>query len=98
LATHPYASGMTARPFQCPFTRTATAKNTASCRFILQREIASSSVSVISSINQGTPMILNNSPLEILAAFAIVFVTGALSAVGLVKYVEKVRRDAHSAN
>lgn len=43
-------------------------------------------------------MILNNSPLEILAAFAIVFVTGALSAVGLVKYVEKIRMDAHSAN
>ena len=43
-------------------------------------------------------MILNNSPLETLAAFAIVFVTGALSAVGLVKYVEKIRRDAHSAN
>lgn len=43
-------------------------------------------------------MILNNSPLEILAAFAIVFVTGALSAVGIVKYIEKVRRDAQCAN
>lgn len=43
-------------------------------------------------------MILNNSPLEILAAFAIVFVGGALSAVGLVKYVEKIRRDTQCAN
>ena len=40
----------------------------------------------------------SNSPLEILVAFAIVFVTGALSAVGLVKYVEKLRRDAPGAN
>lgn len=39
-----------------------------------------------------------NTPLEILAAFAIVFVTGALSAVGLVKYVEKIRCDTQCAN
>lgn len=43
-------------------------------------------------------MIFNNSPLEILAAFAIVFVTGVLSAVGLVKYIEKILRDAQCAN
>lgn len=40
----------------------------------------------------------SNSALEILAAFAIVFVTGALSAISFVKYVEKVRRDATGAN
>lgn len=40
----------------------------------------------------------SNSPLEILAAFFIVFVSGAMSAMGLVMYVEKVRRDAVSAN
>lgn len=43
-------------------------------------------------------MIFNNSPLEMLAAFAVVFVAAALSAVGLVKYIEKMRRDAHGAN
>lgn len=40
----------------------------------------------------------SNCALEILAAFAIVFVTGALSAIGLVKYVEKIRRDTQCAN
>lgn len=39
-------------------------------------------------------MYANNSPLENLAAFAIVFVTGVISAVGFGKYIEKVRRDA----
>lgn len=39
----------------------------------------------------------NNSPLESLAAFAIVFVVGVLSTVGLGKYIEKVRRDAECA-
>jgi len=39
-------------------------------------------------------MINNNSPLESLAAFAIVFATGILSTVALGKYIEKVRRDA----
>ena len=43
-------------------------------------------------------MSFNNSPLEILVAFAIVFVSGALSAIGLVKYVEKVRKDASGSN
>lgn len=36
----------------------------------------------------------NNSPLEHLAAFAIVFATGILSTVGVAKYIDKVRRDA----
>ena len=40
----------------------------------------------------------NTSPLESLLAFFIVFVSGALSAIGLVKYVEKVRRDASGSN
>lgn len=36
----------------------------------------------------------NNSPLEYLAAFAIVFVTGVISAVGFGKYLEKIKNDA----
>ncbi len=36
----------------------------------------------------------NNSPLESLAAFAIVFVAGAISTVGLGKHIDKVKRDA----
>jgi hypothetical protein len=39
----------------------------------------------------------NNSPLENLVAFAIVFATGILSTVALSKYIEKVRRDARKA-
>ena len=35
----------------------------------------------------------NNSPLDALAAFAIVFIVGAISAVSLFNYVERVRRD-----
>jgi hypothetical protein len=42
-------------------------------------------------------MLNNNSPLESLAAFAIVFATGILSTVALGKYIEKVRRDAQNA-
>lgn len=40
----------------------------------------------------------NNSPLESLAAFAIVFVIGVISTVGLGKYLEKVRGDARKAS
>jgi hypothetical protein len=36
----------------------------------------------------------NNSPLESLAAFAIVFVAGVLSILGFTTYVEKIKRDA----
>jgi hypothetical protein len=36
----------------------------------------------------------NNSPLESLAAFAIVFVIGVISTAGLGKYIEKIKRDA----
>lgn len=39
-------------------------------------------------------MVTNNPVLESLAAFAIVFAAGALSIVGLAKYIEKVRSDA----
>lgn len=39
-------------------------------------------------------MISNNSPLESLAAFAIVFASGILFVLGLAGYIEKVRRDA----
>jgi len=39
-------------------------------------------------------MAFNNSPLETLAAFVIVFVAGALSIVGMTWYIQKVRRDA----
>lgn len=35
----------------------------------------------------------NNSPLDALAAFAIVFIAGAVSAVALVKFVEKICHD-----
>ena len=44
-----------------------------------------------------TDMLNSNSPLESLAAFAIVFATGSLSTVALGKYIEKVRRDAQNA-
>lgn len=40
----------------------------------------------------------NNSPLESLAAFAIVFSVGVLSAVGFGKYIEQVRMDAQRAD
>ncbi len=40
----------------------------------------------------------NNSPLEHLAAFAIVFVTGVISAVGFGKYIEKIKRDVTRAS
>ena len=40
----------------------------------------------------------NNPPLEILCAFAIVFVSGALLVIGFAKWSEKIRRDASSAN
>lgn len=39
-------------------------------------------------------MFSNNSPLEYLAAFAIVFFTGVISSVGFSKYIEKVKNDA----
>lgn len=39
-------------------------------------------------------MSFNTSPLESLLAFVIVFVSGAVSAIGFVRYVEKVRKDA----
>jgi len=35
----------------------------------------------------------NNSPLDALTAFAIVFIAGVISAVSFVKYVESVRHD-----
>ena len=38
-------------------------------------------------------MIPTNSPLENLAAFVIAFTGGALSAIGLLQYIAKVRRD-----
>lgn len=38
-------------------------------------------------------MIPTNSPLENLAAFVIAFTGGALSAIGLIQYIAKVRRD-----
>lgn len=42
-------------------------------------------------------MISTNSPLEHLAAFAIVFAVGVLSTACLAKYIEKVKRDAEHA-
>ena len=40
----------------------------------------------------------NNSPLESLAAFAIVFAVGVLSILGLTTYIEKIKRDARRTN
>lgn len=42
-------------------------------------------------------MASNNSPLESLAAFAIVFVVSVLSTIGFGKYIEKIRSDAERA-
>lgn len=42
-------------------------------------------------------MIFNQSPLESLAAFVIVFAVGILSTICLAKYVESVKRDAERA-
>lgn len=39
-------------------------------------------------------MITTNSPLENLAAFAIVFAVGVISTVSLAKYIDKVKRSA----
>ena len=39
-------------------------------------------------------MNLNNSPLETLVTFAIVFAAGVLSVLGMTRYIDKVRRDA----
>lgn len=39
-------------------------------------------------------MVNNTSPLESLAAFAIVFVAGVISTLGFGAYVVKVKRDA----
>ena len=36
----------------------------------------------------------SNSPLEILAAFAMVFVAGVLTLLGFTYYIDKVKRDA----
>jgi hypothetical protein len=46
---------------------------------------------------KGTAMVNNTSPLESLAAFAIVFAVGIVSTVALGKYIDKVRRDAQTA-
>lgn len=43
-------------------------------------------------------MFSNHSPLDALAAFAIVFVASALSVFSVVKYIEKVRKDACDTN
>ena len=43
-------------------------------------------------------MFPNHSPLDALAAFAIVFVASALTVFGVAKYIEKVRRDASGSN
>ena len=39
-------------------------------------------------------MACHNSPLESLAAFAIVFAAGVVATVGFAKYIEKIKRDA----
>lgn len=42
-------------------------------------------------------MASDNSPLESLAAFAIVFFAGLFSAVGFATYIERVKRNAQKA-
>lgn len=42
-------------------------------------------------------MVSSSSPLETLAAFAIVFAVGVLSTVGFGKYIKKVRNDVERA-
>jgi hypothetical protein len=42
-------------------------------------------------------MASDNSPLENLTAFAIVFAVGVLSTISFAKYIEKVRRNAQRA-
>ncbi|MFZ6675565.1 hypothetical protein [Undibacterium sp. Xuan67W] len=36
----------------------------------------------------------HNSPLDSLAAFALVFATGVLTTISLIKYIDKIKRDA----
>ena len=43
-------------------------------------------------------MFSNSSPMESLAAFSIVLVSGALAAVGLIKYIDWVRKKAMGAS
>lgn len=43
-------------------------------------------------------MPFNNSTLETLAAFAIVFASGVLSVIAFIQYVAKVRRDERRAS
>ena len=40
----------------------------------------------------------SNSPLESLAAFAIVFLAGAISFMASTNYIEKIKRDARQAH
>jgi hypothetical protein len=46
---------------------------------------------------KGTDIVSNNSPLESLAAFVIVFVAGVLANTVLSKYIDKVKRDARAS-
>jgi hypothetical protein len=48
--------------------------------------------------NQRSFMPFNNSPLESLAAFALVFAAGALSILGFGAYIEKVKKDTRRAS
>ena len=57
-----------------------------------------SSSSLIPPTNPRSLMFPNHSPLDALAAFAIVFVASALSVFSVVKYIDKVRKDAADAN
>ena len=54
------------------------------------------SIEPIFPISQGAVMYTNNSPLEHLAAFAIVFVAGAITTAIGAKWIEKIKRDAAS--
>ena len=47
-----------------------------------------------SNQNKGLLMSISNSPLESLASFAIVFIAGAISILGLNIYIERIKRDS----
>lgn len=71
--------------------------------FIVYREwteagwVAPADFPLVNFHQEGVDMGNNNSPLESLAAFAIVFAVGVISTVGFGKYIEKLKWDAQRA-
>lgn len=65
--------------------------------FVAVAAVAVAAATAAKEKEQKLAMGNSNSPLESLAAFAIVFVIGVLSTVGFGKYIEKVKRDAEKS-